>query len=706
MSIALQIGRGLNISEKQVAATLSLLQEGATIPFISRYRKEATGSLDEVQVAAIEENWKKIQELEKRREAILKSIEEQGKLTPELEEKIRICTEMQVLEDLYLPYKQKRKTRASVARERGLEPLAKIIMSQKETDPYGRAERFKNKEVPTAEDALSGARDIIAEWVSEHAGARQALRNLFEKTAVLETKLVKGKEEEGQNYRDYFKFSEPLKRAAGHRILAINRAEKEGILRVGIEVNKDDALDRIDRFFVRGDNDSTDQVEMAVEDSFKRLLAPSLETEFRNTATEKAEEEAIAVFAQNLRQLLLEAPIPAQKVLAIDPGLRTGCKVVCLDDQGTMLHNTTIFPHDPSRKWEESKKQLQELRKKYGFTAAAVGNGTAGRETETLVREAFSDVPELQVFVVSEAGASIYSASEIARKEFPDLDLTVRGAISIGRRLQDPLAELVKIDPKSIGVGQYQHDVNQERLRQVLERVVVSVVNQVGVNLNTASPWLLRYVSGIGPQLSEKIVAYRTEQGKFASRAELKKVAGLGPKAFEQCAGFLRIPGAKNPLDNSAVHPESYDLVKAMAKVLGKQVEDLVGKNDWKQQLRLEQFVTTERGLPTLEDIVKELAKPGLDPRGEATAFAFDDRVKSITDLQVGMRLPGIVTNMAKFGAFVDIGIKENGLLHISQIADRFISDPAEVLHLHQKLEVRVLEVDIPRKRVALTLKG
>ncbi len=685
---------------------MSLLQEGATIPFISRYRKEATGSLDEVQVAAIEEHSKKIQELEKRKEAILKSIGEQGKLTPELETKIKACTEMQALEDLYLPYKQKRKTRASVARERGLEPLAKIIMSQKETDPYGRAERFKHKDVPTVEEALSGARDIIAEWVSEHIGARQSLRNLYEKTAVLETKMVKGKEEEGQKYRDYFKFSEPLKWSAGHRILAINRAEKEGILRVSIDVSKEDALDRLDRFFIRGDNNSTDQVEMAVEDAFKRLLAPSLDTEFRNASTQKAEDEAIAVFGQNLRQLLLEAPIPAQRVLAIDPGFRTGCKVVCLDEQGSLLYNTTLYPHEPTRKWDQSKRQLQELREKYGFTAAAVGNGTAGRESEALVKEAFQGVTELQVFMVSESGASIYSASEIARQEFPDLDLTVRGAISIGRRLQDPLAELVKIDPKSIGVGQYQYDVNQERLRQVLERVVVSVVNQVGVNLNTASPWLLRYVSGIGPQLSEKIVAYRTEKGKFASREELKKVAGLGPKAFEQCAGFLRIPGAKNPLDNSAVHPESYDLVKAMAKVLGKQVEDLVGKNDLKQQLRLEQFVTEERGLPTLEDIVSELTKPGLDPRGAATAFAFDERVRNISDLEVGMRLPGIVTNMAKFGAFVDIGINENGLLHISQIADRFISDPAEVLSLHQKLEVRVLEVDVPRKRVALTLKG
>lgn len=708
MSIAFAsiISRSLNISEKQISATLALLNDGATIPFISRYRKEATGSLDEVEVSSIQELWQKLQDLEKRKESILKSIEEQGKLTPELEERIRSCNEMNLLEDLYLPYKQKRKTRASVARERGLEPLAKIIMSQKETDPIGRAERFKNKEVPTAEDALAGARDIIAEWVSEHIGARQSLRNLFEKTALLESKLVKGKEEEGQTYRDYFSFSEPLKRSAGHRILALNRAEKEGILRVSLNVNKEEALARLDRYFIKGDNDSTDQVEMAVEDSFKRLLAPSLETEFRNQATERAEEEAIAVFAENLKQLLLEAPIKSQKVLAIDPGFRTGCKVVCLNEQGALLYNTTIYPHEPTKKWEDSIQKLRDLEKKYGFTAVAVGNGTAGRETENLVQEAFAQKEGIEVFMVSEAGASIYSASEIARKEFPDLDLTVRGAISIGRRLQDPLAELVKIDPKSIGVGQYQHDVNQERLRQVLERVVVSVVNQVGVNLNTASPWLLRYVSGIGPQLSEKITTFRDKAGTFKSRKQLLEVSGLGPKAYEQAAGFLRIPGAENPLDNSAVHPESYSLVEQIAKDLGLKVPEIIGKEDYKKSLQLDKYITAERGLPTLEDILKELSKPGLDPRGEAQTFSFDERVKKIEDLQIGMRLPGIINNMAKFGAFVDIGIKENGLLHISQITDRFIKDPAEVLHLHQKVEVRVLELDIPRKRISLTMKA
>lgn len=702
---AQSISAQLNLSEKQVAATLRLLEEGASIPFISRYRKEATGSLDEVEVAAIEENWKKLQELEKRRDSILKSIEEQGKLTDDLKRKIENASEMNELEDLYLPYKQKRKTRASIARERGLEPLAKILMAQKDHAPEMAARRFISKDVPTAGDALAGARDIIAEWVSENAAARGSLRNLYEKSAILETKLVKGKEQEGQNYRDYFKFSEPLKRSASHRILAIDRAEKEGVLRVGLEVDSERALERLDRFFVKGDTASTDQVEMAVEDGFKRLLAPSLENEFRKTAREKAEEESISVFGENLRQLLLEAPLGKKRVLGIDPGFRTGCKVVCLDESGTLLDNVTIYPHEPQRQWDKAKDILKQMGAKHKIQAVAVGNGTAGRETEALVKDVFSSDSGVQVFVVSEAGASIYSASEIARQEFPDLDLTVRGAISIGRRLLDPMAELVKIDPKSIGVGQYQHDVNQERLKQVLERVVVSAVNQVGVNLNTASPWLLRFVSGIGPQLSEKIVKYRAENGPFTSRKEVLKVPGLGPKAFEQAAGFLRIPGAKNPLDYSAVHPESYKLVEAMAKSLGKKVPDLIGQESWKKEINLNSFITEEVGLPTLKDILDELSKPGLDPRGEVQEFAFDERVRSISDLQVGMRLPGIVMNMAKFGAFVDIGIKENGLLHISQIADKFIQDPSEVLHLNQKVMVRITEIDMERKRIGLTMK-
>ncbi|HCS19008.1 MAG TPA: RNA-binding transcriptional accessory protein [Bacteroidetes bacterium] len=705
MSIAQSISQLLNIGEKQVNATLKLLEEGATIPFISRYRKEATGSLDEVEVASIEEAWRKFLDLEKRKAAILKAIEEQGKLSPELKEKILACGDMNVLEDLYLPYKIKRKTRATTARERGLEPLARILMAQKENQPEVAARRFISKDVPNVEDALSGARDIIAEWVSEHAAARGSLRNLYEKTGLLEAKLVKGKETEGQNYRDYFSFSEPLNRAASHRILAIDRAEKEGILRVSVSVEKDKALDRLDRFFIRGDNASVDQVEMAVEDAFKRLLAPSLETELRNMARERAEEESIRVFGDNLRQLLLEAPLGKKRLMAVDPGFRSGCKVVCLDEYGTLLHHTTIYPHEPQRQSREAIEVLQNLQVKYKLEAAAIGNGTAGRETESLLKEAFKEMEGFQLFMVSEAGASIYSASEIARQEFPDLDLTLRGAISIGRRLLDPLAELVKIDAKSIGVGQYQHDVNQERLKQVLERVVVSAVNQVGVNLNTASPWLLRYVSGIGPTLSEKILAHRQKNGPFASREALLKVSGLGPKAYEQAAGFLRIPAAKNPLDNSAVHPESYTLVQKIAKDLGKKVEELIGQEAWKSGLNLEPYVTPERGLPTLEDILKELSKPGLDPRGEAQEFSFDATIRELKDVKVGMRLPGVVTNLAKFGAFVDIGIKENGLLHISQITDRFIKDPAEVLHINQKVMVRITEVDNERKRVGLSMK-
>ncbi|MBI1222068.1 MAG: S1 RNA-binding domain-containing protein [Bacteroidetes bacterium] len=705
LSYAQNIGQEINLSEKQVNAVLNLLEEGSSIPFIARYRKEMTGSLDEVKITQIEEAWKKMMELDKRRESILKSIEEQGKLTEELEQKIRNAKDMTQLEDLYLPYKQKRKTRASIARDRGLEPLAKILMSQKDPAPELTARRFINKEVPKAEDALAGARDIIAEWVSEHLGARAGLRNLYEKSAILETKLVKGKEEEGQNYRDYFSFHEPLKRAASHRILAIDRAEKEEILRVGLSVDSEQVLERMDRYFVKGDNASTDQVELAVEDAYKRLLAPSIQNEFRKAAREKAEEESIAVFGENLRQLLMEAPLGKKRILAIDPGFRTGCKVVFLDESGELLHHTTIFPHEPQRQKAAALDALRSLGEKFKIQAVAVGNGTAGRETEELVRDAFPSVSGIQIFMVSEAGASIYSASEIAREEFPDLDLTIRGAVSIGRRLLDPMAELVKIDPKSIGVGQYQHDVNQERLRQVLERVVVSAVNQVGVNLNTASPWLLRFVSGIGPQLSQKIVKYRAEKGAFRSRKDLLKVPGLGPKAFEQAAGFLRIPEAKNPLDSSAVHPEAYSVVEKMARSLGKSIPDLMKEKDLQKHLRLEDFVEGGIGLPTLEDILKELVKPGLDPRGEAQEFSFDQRVRSIGDLEVGMWLPGIVMNMAKFGAFVDIGIKENGLLHISQIADKFIRDPAEVLHLNQKVQVRVVEIDVARKRIGLSMK-
>ncbi|HMP22894.1 MAG TPA: Tex family protein [Saprospiraceae bacterium] len=695
----------LSVGQRQVAATIELLTSGATIPFISRYRKEATGSLDETQVAAIDAEMKRLDALIKRKETILKSIAEQEKLTPELEAKINNCWDTTALEDLYLPYRPKRKTRASIARERGLEPLATLILEQRERNLELRAEQFLTDDVPDVEAALAGARDIIAEWVNEDANARNTVRRIFERSASIGSKVFLSKEEEGAKYRDYFDYNEALKHVPSHRLLAILRAEEEGILRVRIDVEEEQAVERLERQFVKANNACAEQVTLAVKDAWKRLMSPSLEIEFRNKAKEKADEEAIRVFAENLRQLLLAAPLGPRRTLALDPGYRTGCKVACLDEKGDLLHHTTIYPHPPQARVLESAETVQDLVQRFNIQAIAIGNGTASRETDSFIRSALDKNAGVDIFLVSEAGASIYSASEVAREEFPDLDLTVRGAISIGRRLMDPLAELVKIDPKSIGVGQYQHDVDQTKLKESLDQVVISAVNQVGVNLNTASKHLLQYVSGIGPKMAENIILYRKENGVFQARKDLMKVKGLGAKAFEQSAGFLRIPDAANPLDNSAVHPESYHIVTAMAKNLGQSVATLIKNPAAHQQIDIKPYVTEQVGLPTLKDILQELAKPGLDPRGQAEVFAFDDTVRDISDLKPGMQLPGIVTNLAKFGAFVDIGIKENGLIHISQITNRFIKDPAEVLKLGQKVTVRVVEVDAARKRVQLSMK-
>lgn len=706
-SLSPLISKTLNLSNRQVSNTLKLLEEGATVPFISRYRKEATGSLDEVQVQNIQEEHKRLQEVEKRRESIIDSIREQEKLTDELEQKLRATWSMTELEDLYLPYKQKRKTRASVAREKGLEPLAGTLMKQELQDVEGFAQRFTNNEVPNVEEALAGARDIMAEWISERSFARDTIRKQFSREALITSKLVKSKaEEEGaEKFRDYYDFSEPLRRIPSHRLLAIRRGESEGFLRVSISPDEDKALDSLERIFVKARNEAAEQVQLAVKDSYKRLLKPSIETEFKNSSKEKADETAIGVFAENLRQLLLTPPLGPVRTLGIDPGFRTGCKVVCLDEHGSLLHNENIYPHPPQNEKGKAAAKISQLVEAYKLDAIAIGNGTAGRETEDLISRQVRFKKNVQVFVVNEAGASIYSASKIGREEFPTYDVTVRGAVSIGRRLQDPLAELVKIDPKSIGVGQYQHDVDQNRLKESLDRVVESVVNQVGVNLNTASRHLLEYVSGLGPKLAENILAYRDDNGAFESRQELKKVPKLGPKAFEQCAGFLRIEGGSNPLDNSAVHPESYAVVKKMAKDLNRSVENLIGAKKLLQELDLNRYVEGETGLPTLKDIVEELGKVGRDPRGEAEVFQFDPNVRKITDLREGMILPGIVTNITNFGAFVDIGVKQDGLVHVSQMADRFISDPNEVVKLQQQLQVKVLEVDEARKRIQLSMK-
>lgn len=695
------IATALNIAVHQVDNTLSLLTGGATIPFISRYRKEATGGLDEVQIGEIKDRNDKFNELAKRKETILTTIEEQGKLTPELRKRIEESWDSTELEDIYLPYKPKRKTRAEVARQKGLEPLATLLMLQRENNLSARIGTYVKGEVKDEEDALKGARDIIAEQVSEDERSRNQVRNCFARQAIISSKLVKGKEEEAIKYRDYFDFSEPLKRCSSHRLLAIRRGEAEGMLKANISPEDDECSERLERLYVRSNNECGNQVGEAVRDAYKRLLKPSIETEFASLSKDKADEEAIRVFAENLRQLLLAAPLGQKRVLGIDPGFRTGCKVVCLDAQGTLLHNEAIYPHPPKNEYQLAGRKIVKLVEQYAIDAIAIGNGTASRETEQFITNQRYD-RELQVFVVSEDGASIYSASKTARDEFPDYDVTVRGAVSIGRRLMDPLAELVKIDAKSIGVGQYQHDVDQSLLKKSLDQTVESCVNLVGVNLNTASRHLLTYISGLGPTLAQNIIDYRTENGPFKSRKELMKVPRMGAKAFEQCAGFLRIPQAKNPLDNSAVHPESYEVVEHIAKDLSCTVDELIKNKEIRSQIDIKKYVTSTVGLPTLTDIMQELDKPGRDPRQQIKVFEFDRNVKTIDDLAEGMELPGIVNNITNFGCFVDIGIKENGLIHVSQLADKFVSDPTTIVSIHQHVRVKVLSIDKERKRIQL----
>lgn len=699
------ISQSLQLPEGQVARTISLLEEGATIPFISRYRKERTGGLDEVQIAAIKQQMDRLGELARRKETVLSAIEEQGKLTEELRARIEATWDSTALEDLYLPFKPKRMTRAELARRKGLERLAKILMAQNEANPKRRAVAFARGEVSSAEDALQGARDIIAEWINENEEARNVVRQSFRRTATITAKIVKGKEEEGAKYRDYFDFSEPLRRCTSHRLLALRRGEAEGILRVSISPDAEECRARLERRFVRGRNASSQEVALAVADALKRLLKPSIESEFARESKAKADEEAIRVFAENLRQLLLAPPLGQKRVLGIDPGFRTGCKVVCLDAQGNLLHYEAIYPHPPKNERGKAAAKVAQLVSTYNIEAIAIGNGTASRETEDFITNIRYD-RKVQVFVVSENGASIYSASKLAKEEFPDYDVTVRGAVSIGRRLMDPLAELVKIDPKNIGVGQYQHDVDQTALKQSLDRTVESCVNLVGVNVNTASKHLLTYISGLGPTLAQNIIDYRTEHGPFRSRRELLNVPRMGAKAFEQSAGFLRIPEGENPLDNSAVHPESYPVVERMARDLHCSVSELIQDKEKKKALRLETYVNDKVGMPTLLDIMQELDKPGRDPRQSIQVFAFDPTVKSLDDLREGMVLPGIITNITNFGCFVDIGIKENGLVHISELADRFVSDPSEVVSIHQQVRVRVLSIDWERRRVQLSMKN
>lgn len=709
-SIDQRVAARLSLQLRSVTATIDLLNGGATVPFIARYRKEATAStdgnpLDEVQIGQIKDTYQKLTDLDKRREVVLKSIDEQGKLTPDLRRKLEAVDSLTDLEDLYLPYRQKRKTRATIAIERGLEPLANTIIAQRETSLDRLAQRHLSDAVPTLADALQGARDILAERISEDADARQRIRTLFEREAIIRSVVKKGKDLEGIKYKDYFDFAEPLRRVPSHRLLALRRGESEGFLTVTIGPDEEAATQRLERQFV-ADRSGTpackEQMTLAIRDGYKRLLKPALETEFSNGSKEKADVEAIRIFADNLRQLLLSPPLGQKRVMAIDPGYRTGCKTVCLDAQGNLLTETVLYlAHSESQK-QQAIQTVQKLVSQYAIDAIAIGNGTAGRETEEFVKALNLDKP---VFMVSEQGASIYSASEVAREEFPDRDVTVRGAVSIGRRLMDPLAELVKIDPKSIGVGQYQHDVDQTDLKASLDTVVESCVNQVGVSLNTASAYLLRYVSGLGPQLASNIVAYRAENGPFTSRDQLKKVPRLGPKAFEQCAGFLRIEGAKNPLDNSAVHPERYAVVERMAVDVGSQVGDLIRRPELRQQIKVDQYVSSAVGLPTLRDILAELAKPGRDPREQLSSFDYDSRVRSVDDLHEGMLLAGVVTNITAFGAFVDIGVKQDGLVHVSQLANHFVSDPNTVVKVYQKVKVKVLEVDKARKRIALTMK-
>ena len=702
------IATALKLPVHRVENTLKLLQGGATIPFISRYRKEATGGLDEVQIGDIHTRYEKLCELAKRKETVLSTIEEQGKLTDTLRERISNCWDATELEDIYLPFKPKRKTRAEAARQKGLEPLAMLLLMQRENNLSARVRQFVKGDVKDEEDALKGARDIIAEQVNEDERARNLIRNQFSRQAMITSKVVKGKEKEeaALKYRDYFDFSEPLKKCTSHRLLAIRRGEAEGILKVSITPDDESACtERLERQYVHGKGECSAQVAEAVNDAYKRLLKPAIETEFSALSKEKADEEAIRVFAENLRQLLLAPPLGQKRTMGIDPGYRTGCKVVCLDAQGTLLHNEAIYPHPPKSETALAGRKLVKLVEQYKIEAIAIGNGTASRETERFVTSQRYD-REVQVFVVSEDGASIYSASKIARDEFPEYDVTVRGAVSIGRRLMDPLAELVKIDAKSIGVGQYQHDVDQSKLKASLDQTVESCVNLVGVNVNTASKHLLTYVSGLGPTLAQNIVDYRTENGAFHSRKELLKVPRMGTKAFEQCAGFLRIPQADNPLDNSAVHPESYAIVEKMAKDLKCSVVDLIKNKELRSQIDIKNYVTDTVGLPTLTDILQELDKPGRDPRQKIQVFEFDKNVQTIDDLREGMELPGIINNITNFGCFVDIGIKENGLVHISQLADKFVSDPTTVVSMHQHVRVRVLSIDHERKRIQLTMKG
>lgn len=702
----LKIAQELSVGAKQVRATMALLDEGATVPFISRYRKEMTGSLDEVQVAAIRDRVAQLRDLDKRREAILKSLTEMGKLTPELQQKIEEAESMNVLEDLYLPYRPKRKTRASAAKEKGLEPLAQQLLGQEKGTVSAWAEAFVNEAlgVSSVEEALAGARDIIAEQVAEHAEIRAKVRTVFEGQGVFVSRVVPGKEEEAIKYKDYYEWREPLKSAASHRVLAMRRGEKEQLLYLDVEVPEEEVIALMEREFVTAASEASSQVQLAVQDGYKRLLRPSMETEVRLSSRKKADEEAIRVFAENARQLLLAAPLGSKRVMAIDPGFRTGCKVVCLDEQGKLLENATIYPHTGGTRVAEAEKTLVYLAEQHNIQSIAIGNGTAGRETESFVRKL--QLPGVIVVMVNESGASIYSASDVAREEFPDYDITVRGAVSIGRRLMDPLAELVKIDPKSIGVGQYQHDVDQNKLQDALSNTVVSCVNAVGVELNTASKQILSYVSGLGPALAQSIVEYRNQHGAFKRRADLKKVPRLGEKAFEQAAGFLRIRGAAHPLDTSAVHPERYALVERMASDLGVEVGGLLKEDALRKRIRLQQYVNDEVGLPTLNDILAELAKPGLDPRDQFEQFSFTEGVNSVGDLKVGMKLPGIVTNITNFGAFVDIGVHQDGLVHLSELANRYVKDANEVVKVHQAVEVTVLEIDEKRNRISLSMKG
>ncbi len=699
------ISNSLSVKQGQISNTIKLLAEGATIPFISRYRKEVTGSLDEVQIKAVRDLLNKLLEIDKRRESIIKSIDSQGKLTSELREKLNNADSITELEDLYLPYKPKRKTRASEAREKGLEPLAKIIFEQRETNILQRAKGFVNEKVPAVEDALKGACDIIAEWISENKKARDTLRGLFGREARIVSRVDKSKIEDAVKYKDYFDYTEPLNKCVSHRLLAMRRGENEGFLKLTVRPDEDRAIESLTGLFVKTSSDTSEYVKISVTDSYKRLLGPSMENEFRAVSKANADKEAIKVFEGNLRQLLMASPLGEKRVLAIDPGYRTGCKIVCLDEQGNLLHNETIYPHPPQKETKQAAKKIITLASQYKIEAIAIGNGTASRETEVFIKKLkFST--DLQVFVVNEAGASVYSASSVGREEFPGYDVTVRGAVSIGRRLMDPLAELVKIEPRSIGVGQYQHDVDQTWLKESLDQVVESCVNNVGVNLNTASRYLLTYISGLGPGLAQNIVDYRKEKGPFKDREELKNVPLMGSRAFQQSAGFLRIRNGKNPLDNTSIHPESYYIVNKMTEKSGITVKELIESEDQRMKIDIKDYIDEQTGEPTLKDIIKELARPGRDPRSKIKIFEFASGINSINDVKPGMILPGIVTNITNFGAFVDIGVKQDGLVHISQIADRYIGNPSEAVNLNQQVKVKVLDVDVERKRIQLTMKG